>query len=80
MENDGCTFWFDTWRGISLRHCCDAHDTAFATTSSLRDFTRANLDLFACGLNAGVPLWSLLALIGVFSPIAIWLYFRGKKR
>lgn len=80
LEGDGCTFWFDEWRGIALKHCCDAHDTAFATTLDLGAFFRANLELAWCGVTAGAADWAIFALVGVMSPIGMLVYFAGKKR
>ena len=78
--NDGCTMWFDVWRGISLRHCCDVHDQAYASSTSLLVWVRSNLELVQCGIAAGAWDWALLAGIGVSSPIALILFIRGKKQ
>ena len=80
FENDGCTFWFDQWFGVNLRACCDVHDEAFATGHTLQEFLQANWELFLCGWSSGAPVWALLALIGVCSPVGAYLFFFGSKR
>lgn len=80
MENDGCTFWFDQWFGVDVRHCCDIHDQAFAVGRSPVEFLRANLELLRCGLEAGVPVWAFPAFLGVMSPVGAYLFFFGKKK
>jgi len=79
-EGDGCTFWFDVWRGINVRMCCDAHDAAYAVGYTFYDWVRANQALIQCGIERGVWDWAILAGIGVFSPVGAWFYFMGKKR
>lgn len=80
MENDGCTFWFDQWRGIDLRGCCDVHDNAFAVGTSPAEFLAANIDLLSCAIHLGAWDWGVLAFLGVMSPVGAYLFFFGKKR
>lgn len=65
---DGCTNWFDgTWR-----HCCDAHDAAYAAgTVSLQ----SHLDLGACvAVTSGGPLMGALMAVGT----ALWWIVRHR--
>ncbi|MCF1744233.1 hypothetical protein [Paradevosia shaoguanensis] len=80
FEDDGCTFWFDFWRGIDLRRCCDVHDAAYAQGHTVIEWFSANMGLLGCGIINGAPDWAVLAFLGVCSPVAAFLFFRGKKK
>lgn len=79
FENDGCTFWFDVWRGVDLTGCCAVHDQAYANGHTFTDWISANIGLMTCGIQHGVWDWAALAFIGVCSPVGAWLFFRGRK-
>lgn len=69
---DGCTLWLDgAWR-----HCCDAHDLAYA---QLADKGVADWALFLCVAETGNPFMAFLMLVGV-AIFGWWWYLRGKCR
>lgn len=68
---DGCTGWFDgNWR-----HCCDAHDIAWAQGA---DFFGSNIDLAVCVAQTGNPIVALIMLAGV--TFIGWILYYSKKR
>lgn len=79
FENDGCTFWFDNWFGTITTQCCDVHDEAYSTGTTVLEFFKANYDLVVCGMHLGVPVWSILAGIGVCTIGCIPFFFGNKK-
>lgn len=64
--SDGCTGFFDVWRGISLRHCCEAHDLAwYEHPGDWLAWARSNVDLAACFWQAGAPEIAILGFAAV---------------
>lgn len=57
MISDGCTYWFDgTWR-----HCCEAHDLAYATeTVTLQ--SHLELGLCVAQTSGGAVMGAIMAL------------------
>jgi len=79
FENDGCTFWPDQWRGVSLSDCCAVHDEAFAYGRSFAEFLQANVGLFQCGVAHGAWEWAALAFAGVMT-LGAPMFFLGRKK
>lgn len=74
FEDDGCTFWPDvTWRA-----CCDAHDEAFATGTTLGEFLEANWNLFTCVVPFD-PIAATIMFLAVMTGGALFFFF-GRKR
>lgn len=80
FEDDGCTLWPDTWFGVSITHCCDVHDDAFAYGTTLQEFAAANEALFWCVGEAGLWPLALVMLIGVCIVGAPFFFVGRKKR
>lgn len=78
FENDGCTLWPDTWRGIDLRSCCDVHDVAFNTGVTVVDLLKANFSLARCIWQLGAWDAAILMFIGVCTGGAAF-FFIGSK-
>lgn len=76
---DGCTGIPDVIAGISIRHCCDAHDEALVSTYDLHEFSRANTELAHCIQDAGLWWLGFPALVAV-TFAGIWLLYLGPKR
>lgn len=58
MESDGCTGFVDTWRGIDLLPCCEAHDLAwYSSPGDWGAWLTSNVDLGVCFVHAGA--WEL---------------------
>lgn len=79
LIDDGCTGWVDGWGGVQWRPCCDAHDWVFHTGTTWWDFIRANLELWWCVAQTDMFAATIM-LFGVSSPVAMWLFFRGRKK
>lgn len=56
--SDGCTFWLQGW----WRHCCVAHDAAYA--NGVNKFI-ADEALRICVDQAGAPIMAWIMFIGV---------------
>lgn len=57
--SDGCTWFFQSWRGIDLLPCCEAHDLSWFENVS-RDFGAwivSNFELSSCFVSIGA--WEL---------------------
>jgi len=79
FEDDGCTLFFDKWKGIDLRQCCDVHDQAFAYGTTFDQWVDANLALVQCGIDHGALGWAVLAFFGLFIGSAPF-FFLGRKK
>lgn len=67
FESDGCTGWVDgVWR-----HCCDAHDLAYASGF---DKFQADLALQECVAATGNPVMAFIMLVGV--SLFGWIFYR----
>ncbi|MCW5722854.1 MAG: hypothetical protein KIS86_17110 [Devosia sp.] len=76
---DGCTGVPDVIAGISIRHCCDAHDEALFDSFDMSVFDQANVAFAHCVWDAGLWWLALPALFVVST--AGWLLYRfGPKR
>lgn len=77
--SDGCTGFFQSWRGIDLSDCCLAHDLAWYNAhGDLSVFLPSNIDLAACFVGhgaweLGIPAFLAVTLIGIF-------LFLGKRK
>lgn len=64
MPDFECTWWLDTWFGVSITPCCERHDLVEQTLS-------AHWDLAVCVVGqlgwAGIPVAGLM-LIGLVGP------------
>lgn len=76
---DGCTGIPDVITGISIRHCCDAHDAALMSGFDMSVFDKANVAFAHCVWDAGLW-WFTLPALFVVSTIGILLYFFGPKK
>lgn len=74
-EGDGCTLWFDGWGDVSWRHCCDAHDLAYAGGF---DKIGADLDLATCVAQTGNGVVGLIMLAGL--TLFGWLFYRVRRQ
>lgn len=77
--NDGCTLWFDTWLGHNIRPCCDAHDVAYGTGTTVQQFLGANVNLFECVWNQGAHVDAALMFAGVMTGGAVFFFFGAKS-
>lgn len=74
FENDGCTLFPDgTWRS-----CCDVHDQAFATGTTVQQFLSANEALFGCVWQHD-PVAAVIMFVGVMT-LGIPFFFLGRKK
>lgn len=72
---NGCTLWPDTWSGVSISACCNAHDIAYLDGTPR---TEADLSLAMCVLSeTSNPLLALVMLAGV--TVFGWFFYRSKK-
>lgn len=76
---DGCTGIPDQIAGISIRHCCDAHDLALFDSFDMGVFDRANVAFARCVWEAGLW-WFALPALFVVSTAGILLYWLGPKK
>jgi hypothetical protein len=75
FEDDGCTFWLDrTWRA-----CCDIHDAAFASGTTLQQFWDANVALLEC-VAPFDPIAAALMFVGCMTGGALFFFFGRKRR
>lgn len=78
--SDGCTGFFDTWRGIDLTACCTAHDYAwYSHPGDWLVWAGSNIELGSCFVAAGT--WELFvpAVVAV-STVGAVLFARNRKR
>jgi ABC-type iron transport system FetAB permease component len=78
FENDGCTMFFNGWGGLSWQTCCDVHDEAFATGTSVQEFLIANYELWRCIAVQDI-FAATIAVVGVMTGGAAFFFF-GRKR
>lgn len=79
--SDGCTWFFNVWRGIDLTSCCVAHDLAwFNHPLDWGVFWSSNIDLAVCFAQAGAVEVAIGALIGVTVIGGLFLFPRKRKR
>ncbi|MET3925540.1 hypothetical protein [Devosia sp. 2618] len=78
FEDDGCTGFINGWGGLDWRVCCDAHDFAFHTGTTLNDFVVANLELWHCVATQDIFAATLM-FIGVMTGGALFFFFGRKK-
>lgn len=76
---DGCTGIPDMIAGISIRHCCDAHDLALMDSFDMDVFDQANVAFAHCVWDAGLW-WFALPALFVVSTVGIALYWFGPKK
>ncbi len=66
FASDGCTGFFDVWREIVLRSCCEAHDLAwYERPGDWLAWAISNVDLAACFWQAGAPEIAILGFAAV---------------
>ena len=82
--SDGCTWFFQSWRGIDLLPCCRDHDLAWFENVT-RDFVQwlaSNIELGACFVSIGAWELALPAVIATstigFGMFYLWRKKRGK--
>jgi hypothetical protein len=73
---NGCTLWPDGWRGVSWRHCCDAHDLAYLDGA---DRLTADLELAICVYRTSES-WPLALTMGAGVVLFGWLFYKGRRR
>ena len=78
LTDDGCTGFLNGWGGLDWRSCCDTHDWAFHTGTSLPDFLSANFDLWRCVAERDIFAASIIT-IGVMTGGAVFFIFGRKK-
>lgn len=77
--SDGCTGFFDVWRGIDILACCTAHDLAWYNhPGDWGVWLSSNFDLAGCFFDKGVWEIAVLGFIAVSTVGA--LLFASKKR
>lgn len=76
---DGCTGIPDVIAGISIRHCCDAHDEALFDGFAMDAFDQGNVAFAHCVWDAGLW-WFALPALFVVSTAGLLLYWFGPKR
>ena len=64
-----CTYWPDTWFGISLTDCCIQHD-----------LTASSIDLAVCVVNTAWWLWPLGVVMMIGTALARPYYDWRKRR
>lgn len=78
--SDGCTGFFDVWRGVDLYPCCYAHDLAwYQHPGDWVVWAQSNIDLAICVARAGAPELFIPFLI-VVSSIGALLFAGVLKR
>ena len=77
--DDGCTGIPDVITGISIRHCCEIHDSTLGSTTDWPMFDPANVAFAHCVWDAGLWWFAVPALFAV-STIGVVLFFLGPKR
>lgn len=78
--SDGCTGFFQSWRGVDLTACCTAHDLAwYSSPGDWSAWLTSNVDLALCFARVGVPELALPAFLAVCTVGAI-LFLRKRKR
>ncbi len=78
--DDGCTGFFDMWRGIDLIPCCNIHDIAWAQDMDPAQWIQTNIDLSVCFWNLGawelaIPAFIAVTVVGA----ALYWVFRKAK-
>jgi len=64
--SDGCTGFFDVWRGIALRSCCETHDVAwYERPGDWLAWAVSNVELAACFWQAGAWEIAILGFLAV---------------
>ncbi len=79
FRSDGCTGFFDTWRGIDLLPCCHAHDLAWwQSPGDWLAWATSNIELGACFVSLGA--WELAApaVVAVFT-FGAFLFARKRR-
>lgn len=76
---DGCTGIPDVIVGISIRHCCDAHDMALIDNLDMSIFDQSNIAFAHCVWDAGLW-WLTLPAFFVVSTLGVGLYLFGPKK
>lgn len=77
--NDGCTGIPDIIAGVSIRHCCDIHDSTLAETTDWSVFDPANVAFAHCVWDAGLW-WLAVPALFVVSTIGALFFLFGPKR
>ncbi len=74
FASDGCTGFFDVWRGIVLRSCCVAHDLAwYERPGDWIAWAVSNVEFAACFWQAGAWEIAILAFLAVSTVGALLL-------
>jgi hypothetical protein len=78
FENDGCTLFPDGLFGVSWRTCCDVHDAAFQSGTTVGEFLRANWELFKC-VSQYNPVIAAVMFGGVMTGGALFYFVIGRQ-
>jgi hypothetical protein len=80
FTSDGCTGFFNTWRGIDLLPCCTAHDLAWHNSpGDWIAWATSNLELGVCFVSLGAWELALPAVLAVFT-VGAFLFSRKRQR
>lgn len=78
---DGCTGFFDVWRGIDLNQCCYAHDLSwYQNPGDWSVWLSSNIDLVACFYQLGVWEVAIGGAIAVFTIGALLFALPRRKK
>ena len=81
FTSDGCTGFFDTWRGVDLQPCCTAHDLAWwQSPGDWSLWFGSNVDLGVCFYQAGVWELAIPACLAVTTIGAVLFALKRKER
>lgn len=81
FASDGCTGFFEAWRGIDLLPCCAAHDLAwFQHGGDWGVWLASNIDLGMCFATRGAWEIALPAVVAVSTIGAVLFAIKSRRK